>query len=185
MTTIKISIHDSNILEVKQNLLGMINYCCSKISEQPSIRFNVDSDTDDHTFILNYSDIDSAELFLEHFFTQTKYPDGSFKPVNRNSIAVYSPDGELANMIVNEENIVTKYEISLLDKIVSDLAQTQIEILKTQKDIVERLNGIETFLHKSGIIHYETMLNNLLEMLGQLDLIDVEESKKNLTYTQH
>jgi len=162
----------------EQALLGLLQYCSDKSKVKLQWREEIDKETEEHNFTLEFNSLEDCKLFLFDFFNALNVPDHDFVEITKSDLSIIAYDQDLINFITLQFQRSTQYDIDLLDMICSDLAYSQ-----TKNE--ERLDSIDNYLKSSGIMYYQQFMKELITVLDAKELLDKDSILKKMFETIH
>jgi len=159
-------------------LKGLFQHCSTKSGIKFSCDQYMDNETEEVNFFLTFNTPSECKVFMFEFFFALNVPDHEFTEITKSDFCIQAYDQNMINFINTQLQRSMQYDIELLDYVCSDLALDQ-----TQTN--ERLDSVENYIHKSGIIHYQQFMKELIEVLDAKDILDKDSILQKMFQTTH
>lgn len=176
MITIQFVLNPNTFKE--ESFKGLLQHC----SSESKIAFECDevkdSTTDETNFLLNFNTTKECKLFLFDFFYALNVPDHDFIDITKADFFIEAYDQDMINFINCQVQRSMQFDLELLDHICSDLAFDQT-------NMSERLDALENYVSKSGVIHYQQFMKELIDVLDAREILDKDSITEKMFQTTH
>lgn len=146
------------------DIIKMISDTCGEYT----IRDVVDCGYEFIEFVIPYSDDQHLKEMLNKITDNVQYPDGTYDNVSSDSIDI-KIESDLIDpnltLVIDHKLDIIKQQLHSLETFIN------VEVEETNK-LEERVEAINSFIVKSGLVHYEQTMKHLLNELDKKGIID-------------
>ena len=160
---------------------------CSSSSNISAVIYEFQNEHDEYMFKMDFKSVSDTICFIDQLYLKLDMPDMEYELVDKKQLSIFSDgkDKEITSYLVERTHKSLKYDIDMLDVIASSMTEDINALAQIQTHTNNRLDTIEAYLKKSGIIHYQQFMTQLIDALGESGVLDKESIKSKMFNTHH